>query len=221
VGPVKRRVGTTPLWLQRQPKVKWESLDAVEDAMNTLRAWSAALSDRSTGRVALVALVVFLLFGALVLPRQAAAAEKASGGAGSPDTSLVYSSEDLLQQAEAYGEAGRAAYVRARWTFDLAFPLVYGFFLVTSIGWSLRQAPPASSAWKLLTLVPAAAVLFDLLENTATSVVMAAYPAAPALAAVLAPWLTLAKWILVYASFGILAVALAAVVVRRLRRPAK
>jgi len=207
-----------PLW--RLAKVEWTSLGALEDAVNMLRAWSAALSDRSTGRVALVALVVFLLFGALVLPSQAAAAERASAGAGSPDTSFFYRPDDLLRQAEAYGESGRAAYVRARWTFDLAFPLVYGFFLVTSIGWSVRQTP-ASGAWKLMTLVPVTAVLFDFLENTATSVVMAAYPAVPDLAVVLAPWLTLVKWILVYASFGLLAVALAAVLLRRLRRPAK
>jgi hypothetical protein len=189
--------------------------------MNALQWWSAAIADRSTGWVALAGLVVFLLFGALVLPGQAAAAEQASAGAGSPDTSFFYKPDDLLHQAEAYGESGRAAYVRARWTFDLAFPLVYGFFLLTSIGWSLRQAAPASSAWRLLSLVPVAAVLFDFFENTATSLVMAAYPAVPDLALVLAPWLTMVKWILVYASFVILAVALAAVLLRKLRRPAK
>jgi len=94
-------------------------------------AVSSVLSRLSSGTVALAGLVIFLLFGALVLPGQAAAAEKASGGAGSPDTSFLYTPDDLLRQAEAYGAQGRAAYVRARWTFDLAFPLVYGFFLVT------------------------------------------------------------------------------------------
>lgn len=189
--------------------------------MKTLRSWSAAIVDQSTGRVALAGLVVFLLFGALVLPGQAAAAEQASAGAGSPDTSFFYRPGDLLRQAEAYGEAGRAAYVRARWTFDLAFPLVYGFFLVTSIGWCLRRAAPPSSAWRLLSLAPVAAVLFDFLENTATSLVMAGYPVVPALALILAPWMTLVKWLLVYASFGILAVALAAVLLRKLRRLAE
>ncbi|MBM3121284.1 MAG: hypothetical protein FJZ97_03750 [Chloroflexi bacterium] len=189
--------------------------------MQTLRSWSAAIVDRCTGRVALAGLVVFLLFGALVLPGQAVAAEQASAGAGSPDTSFFYKPDELLRQAEAYGEAGRAAYVRARWTFDLAFPLVYGFFLVTSIGWCLRRAAPPSSAWRLLSLVPVAAVLFDFLENTATSLVMSGYPAVPGLALILAPWMTPVKWILVYASFGILAVALAAVLLRKLRRLAE
>jgi len=48
-----------------------------------------------------------------------------------------------------------------------------------------------------LNLVPVAAVGFDFLENTATSLVMARYPADCPLAAALAPGLTLVKWILV------------------------
>lgn len=186
--------------------------------MGLLRSVSAELSSRSTGPVAVAALVTFLLFGAFVLPGQAAAAQQASGGAGSPDTMLLYTSGDLIRMAEAYGQAGRAAYVRARWTFDLAFPLVYGFFLVTSIGWSLRKAAPLGSVWQSLNLVPIGAVVFDLLENAATSWVMARFPAETVSAATIAPWLTLAKWILVYGSFGILIVALGAALARRARR---
>ena len=186
--------------------------------MKTLAAISSYLSATSTGRVALAGLVIFLAFGALVLPGQSAAAEQTSGGAGSPDTSFFYAPNDLLRQAEVYGEAGRAAYVRARWTFDLVFPLVYGFFLVTSIGWLVRKSVPADSAWQRLNLVPVAAVLFDYLENTATSLVMARFPAETPAAAGLAPWFTLAKWILVGASFAILLVVLVGVLARTMRR---
>ena len=88
----------------------------------------------STGRVALAGLVVFVLFTALVLPQQARLADGSSGGAGSPDLSLWYSADDLYAMAESYGEAGRDAYVRARFTFDLVWPVVYTLFLATSIG---------------------------------------------------------------------------------------
>ena len=186
--------------------------------MKALAGISSALLAVSTGRVALIGVVIFLAFGALVLPGQSAAAERASGGAGSPDTSFFYSPADLLQQAGAYGEAGRAAYVRARWTFDLAFPLVYGFFLVTSIGWAVRKSAPAGSPWHRLNLLPVAGVLFDYLENTATSLVMARFPVAPPLAAALAPWMTLLKWLFVYGSFGVLAVVLVTAWVKGLRR---
>lgn len=185
--------------------------------MKAVRSLSSAILAISTGPVALSALVIFLAFGALVLPGQAAAAERVAGGTGSPDTSFFYMPDDLLRQAEAYGPVGRAAYVRARWTFDLAFPLVYGFFLATSIGWCLRKVVPAESSWRLLSLVPVGAVVFDFLENTMTSLVMARYPWVGPLAPSLAPWMTLLKWILVYGSFGVLVVLIARLVLRRIR----
>ena len=67
----------------------------------------------SSGRVTLAALALFLLFMILVLPRQAASAQAAAGGAGSPDTSLLYTTQDLYRFAESYGETGRQAYVQA------------------------------------------------------------------------------------------------------------
>jgi hypothetical protein len=45
--------------------------------------------------VTLLALAVFLLFSALVLPQQARQAEESSAGAGSPDRSFFYSPADL------------------------------------------------------------------------------------------------------------------------------
>ena len=74
--------------------------------------------------VALLALVVFLLFTALVLPAQSAQAEAQFAGVGSPDTSFWYTPDDLYRMAEAYGAQGRPAYNRARFTFDIAWPLV-------------------------------------------------------------------------------------------------
>lgn len=185
--------------------------------MKVLRSLSSALLAISTGPMALASVVIFLAFGALVLPDQAAAAERVAGDAGSPDTSFFYTPDDLMRQAEAYGPAGREAYVRARWTFDLAFPLVYGFFLLTTIGWFLRRVVPPGSVWRLLSLVPVAAVVFDFLENSMTSLVMARYPAPATLAAALAPWMTLLKWVFVYGAFGLLAILLVVEILRRVR----
>ena len=48
--------------------------------------------------------------------------------------SLFYSGKRLYSMAEAYGaEFGRQAFIDVRWTMDLAFPVVYTLFLVTSI----------------------------------------------------------------------------------------
>ena len=54
----------------------------------------------STGWVALSALLLFLVFSALVLPQQATKAEQETGSTESPDTSFLYSRKDLYQIAE-------------------------------------------------------------------------------------------------------------------------
>jgi hypothetical protein len=172
----------------------------------------------STRWVALAALAVFLLFTALVLPRQSHRAAAASKGAGSPDTSFFYSASDLYRMAEAYGPEGRAAYVHTRATFDVAFPLVYTFFLVTAISWVFVRAFPPESRWQRANLAPLIGALFDLLENAAASLVMARYPAPTPVAAALAPAFTLLKWVFVIGSFALLFAGIAVAVWRGARR---
>jgi hypothetical protein len=180
------------------------------------------LSDRlrraSTGPVALVALVIFVLFMVLVLPRQAATAEGETGASDSPDTSFYYSPGDLYDMAAAYGQEGRAAYVRARFTFDLVWPLVYAFFLTAAIGWLYGRAFPAGSRWQLTNLAPVLGLAFDYLENLATSLVMVRYPAQTAVVDQLAPLFTLLKWLFLGAAFLLLFVGLAASVWTGVRR---
>ena len=173
-----------------------------------LRNISTWLYCFSRGWVALAALAIFLLFGALVLPGQAAAARVYSAAAGRPDTSLFYSPSDLLRMAESYGESGRQAYVRARFTFDLAFPLVFTFFLASTISWLLNRALHPANRWRLLNLTPLGGMLFDYLENISAALVIGRYPASTPLLALLAPVFTLLKWAFVSGSFLLLAAAL-------------
>lgn len=163
----------------------------------------------SAGWVALVGLVIFLLFTLLVLPGQSRKAERISQGAGSPDTSFSYSAGDLFQMADAYGEQGRQEYVRARFTFDLVFPLVYTFFLLTSVSWVLARAFPSLNRWRLLNLLPLAGMLFDYLENITASLVMLRYPAPAGLAGALAAIFTPLKWVLIGLSFLLLVIGIA------------
>ena len=165
-----------------------------------INRFSDWLSKISTGWIALSALIVFLLFSALVLPNQASRAEAETGDAGSPDTSLFYSPDDLYRWAEEYGPAGRAAYIQARFTFDVIWPVIYTVFLVTAISWVYGKAFRAGSAWQRLNLAPILGAAFDLLENTSTSIVMGRYPNQTPVVDTLAPIFTLVKWILVGAS---------------------
>ena len=175
----------------------------------TISNW---LHRASTGWLTLAALLVFVVFTATVLPSQATQAEADSGGAPSPDMSLLYTPRELYAMAEAYGPEGRVAYVRARFTFDLVWPVVYLAFLATSISWLSRRAFAPDSAWQRLNLVPVFATLLDYLENIAAALVIGRYPARTLVVDTLAPVFTLTKWMLVGGSFvlllGVLGVAI-------------
>jgi hypothetical protein len=172
----------------------------------------------STGWVALAALIVFILFTALVLPQQAEQAAAYSGEAGSPDTSFFYSADQLYQIAEAYGPNGREAYIRARLTFDVVWPLVYVAFLITAIGWLTQQTGLRDTHNKTLILLPILGLVFDFLENGATSVVMARYPSKTPLLASLAGYFTAVKWVFVAASFLVLIGLALALLWKRIRK---
>lgn len=162
------------------------------------------IQDKTTGRLTLLSLLLFLAFTALVLPNQAAQAEEYSGGAGSPDSSFFYSADDLYEWAEAYGAQGRRAYVRARLTFDVVWPLVYTLFLSTALSWVMARAFAAGTLWSRANLMPVLGMLFDFLENGASASVMTRYPQATPVVASLAGFLTLVKWLFVYGSFALL-----------------
>jgi hypothetical protein len=177
--------------------------------------FSRWLQRYSTGAVVLAALLVFLLFSALVLPRQS---RPQASEAGTPDLSLFYSKGDLYRWAEAYGEQGRQDYVRARFTFDVAWPLVYTFFLVTAISWLCAKAFQPGSRWQLANLAPVLGMSFDFLENIATSLVMRRFPQPTPLVDALAGIFTLLKWGFIAASFVLLLAALGTFAWRRVVR---
>lgn len=179
------------------------------------------LNEISRGWVAFLALVIFLLFTVLVLPVQATGTEMVGNSPGSPDTSFFYSVDDLYRMAEAYGQAGRDAYLRARFTFDLIWPLVYTIFLVTGISWVSQKAFPPESLWQRLNLAPILAALFDYLENICTSLVMSQFPNRLPLVAVLASLFTMAKWILLGCSFVLLFIGVGAAVLKWAKRKAR
>ena len=165
---------------------------------------SRTLVEFSNASITLVALVIFLIFSVVVLPGQSAAAAAYSGSSGSPDLSLFYSPNDLYQMAEQYGSAGRDAYVHARFSFDLVFPIIYTLFLATAISWILGTITPEASTWRILNLAPIPGMLFDFLENITASIVISRYPALSPISANLAPVFTFLKWVFVGSSFLIL-----------------
>jgi hypothetical protein len=165
--------------------------------------FSEWLNKVSSGWVTLSAVIIFIMFTALVLPGQSARSNEI-GDERSPDLSFYYSADDLYQMAEEYGEAGREAYIRARFTFDIAWPLVYAFFFVTTISWIYSRIFPAESRWRRSNLVPVLAMFFDLLENLSTSLVMYRYPERMPVVDSLSGVFTTLKWVFVAGSFLLL-----------------
>ena len=117
--------------------------------------------------------------------------------------------------ASSYGEEGRAAYIQARFTFDLIWPLVYGLFLATGISWTFRKAFSEGSRWGLANIAPILGVLFDYLENLSTSLVIARYPDSTPVIDWLAPTFTMLKWLFVGGSFVLLIFGVLMAIFRR------
>ena len=168
----------------------------------------------SNGWVTLSFFVLFILFVAFVLPGQASGAKVNTGSDRSPDMSFYYSADELYHIAQDYGEQGRAAFIKARFTFDLIWPLVYMAFLTTTLSWSYHQAFKPDSFLQLANLVPILGMLFDYLENIATSIVMGRYPTHTIIVENLAPVFTLLKWVFVGGSFVLLVIGLVVGILR-------
>lgn len=158
----------------------------------------------SNGWLTLITLILFLLFTALILPAQTARIETDVGDARSPDMSFYYTPAELYQMAESYGEDGRQAYIKARFTFDLIWPLIYMMFFTVGISWVYGRAFELDSPLQRVNLVPVLGALFDYLENLSTSLVMARYPNITVGVDTLATIFTMVKWIFVGGSMVLL-----------------
>lgn len=182
-----------------------------------IKALSNYFFQKSTKWFALSAITVFGLFVIFILPNQAAKMAAYSHHVGSPDTSFIYSAEQLYQMAEEYGESGRVAYVRERFTFDLIFPIIYTGFLIISTSWLLDRVLDPNSSWREINLLPIMGVLFDLLENISASLVMSVFPKQLAFIASLTPILTFLKWIFVVGCFLLLLVSLSLFIWKKIK----
>ena len=174
---------------------------------------SKFIYEKSSVKVMIIAIVVFLVFTATVMPIVAQYTARVVGES-SPDTSLMYSASDLYEMAEAYGEDGRRVYITLRFTFDLVWPLIYMFFMVTVLSRLLIKFPEKSLLRKL-HFVPIIGGMFDFLENIAASIVLARYPLKTPLIAEMTPIVSLIKWGILGVGFMLIAVFIVVRIVMR------
>jgi hypothetical protein len=172
-----------------------------------MKAISRFFYRNSTGWFVLATLIVLLGFSIATLPVENNRVQSYSKGLGSPDTSLFYNGDTIYKMAEIYESAGREAYIQARWSFDLAFPLIYTLFFISTISYLFIVIHLDGGKSSLLNLLPLLGLVFDLAENVSASLVMAAYPRV-SICQSLAPIFTPLKWLFVSASFLLIFVTL-------------
>lgn len=159
--------------------------------------------------------LVMALFLFIVLPQESAKAAVYTPEGASFDTSFYYSPESVYPRIASYSDAGRSSYIRSRWTFDLLFPLGYGFFCLTAAAFGAARLNLRRQIVTVVLLLPFLAVFFDLGENTVVSILMAAYPQDIVLLPFLASAFTLLKWVFVSISFALAFLLPAAAGVRK------
>ena len=80
------------------------------------------------------------------------------------DTYFSFNNEDIVRITEAIGESGRSAYVRAMYTIDLAFPIIY-----TSLSLGIMNKLRTS---ELFYLLPISLFTADIFQNIQTAIIM-------------------------------------------------
>ena len=176
---------------------------------------SERIRSLSNTKVTISATIIFLVFTATVLPVQSEKASKDSGP-NSIDTSLFTTVEERYEIAESYGEEGRDAYIYARFTFDLVWPIVYTVFLTSLISWVFTRAFNEGSVWQKSNLIPVTGMMLDYLENISASIVMLRYPARTPFIDLAATLFTPMKWLFVGGSFIALMVGVVKYIVKKI-----
>ena len=80
------------------------------------------------------------------------------------DTYFSFNYEDIVRITEAIGESGRSAYVKAMYTIDLAFPIIY-----TCLSLGIMNKLRTS---ELFYLLPISLFTTDIVQNIQTAIIM-------------------------------------------------
>ena len=164
--------------------------------------------------------IIFILFLAFILPQVDNYSSRIMGEGKSPDTSLIYSADNLYDMAQGYGESGREAYIKLRWTFDVIWPIVYSLFLVL---WLIKLSAyiNTNNFLKHLFILPLVGMGFDFLENIGATIIMIRYPLKSGIIANITPIMTFLKWVTLSASILIFLALIVLSIARKIKENRK
>lgn len=161
--------------------------------------------------------VIFFVFSSLAFPQMTKYSDAKIGELDSPDESFVYSTSELYEMVESYGEIGREAYIKIRWTFDLIWPIGYTLFLISWII-KLSEYIPDKRRLRYAYIIPFSAVGFDYMENIGATIVMARYPLKSGIIATITPVISLIKWLAVAGSILIIILLIMFIILAKFKR---
>ena len=135
---------------------------------------------------------VFVFFMVVILPSVSFQANQ-MGLTPSIDTNFSFDPENLYNILDGYGENGRQFYLFQRWTFDLIWPMVYGFPIFFTLRlWLGKFNHPV---FKFFIYLPFIAMILDYFENITYSMMIILYPSQWIALAYIGVGLSLLKWV--------------------------
>jgi hypothetical protein len=137
----------------------------------------------------------------LVLPHEANKLYDIVGNTPSPDTSFIYSANDVFYMAETYGQAGRDYYISSRFSFDIIWPIVYTLFFLFTFAYLVKKDKTIT---RFIYLLPIISFSFDILENSLASLIFYYYPLRLVILAHILPFATFIKWLSISCSILLL-----------------
>lgn len=158
-----------------------------------LASLSTFLYRLASWKTLLLAVLLYVPFPAYILKTLEANMDTLAGKAIGPiDLLFGYDPARIQEMVAAYGPQGRAIYRQGELTADLAYPLIYTFLFCIIL--SLLYRDRSYAPFRLVNLVPAGILLFDLLENGCIVYLLSAYPNTSDTIAALCSVFTNLKW---------------------------
>lgn len=123
-----------------------------------------------------VLMAVFVATHLLAFPGSLTEVMAAAGGQSILDQQPAFSSDEVYQRLDAFGETGRALYGRFLITTDVIFPLSLLAFLYLLARYTLQYLAPVLALRGLLLLFPFAFFGLDMIENLSIYSMLLDYP---------------------------------------------
>ncbi len=165
-----------------------------------------------------ILMVVFTATHLLPIPGSLSDVVAAAGGQAILDQQPAFSTEEIYQRLDAFGQTGRELYKWFLVTTDVIFPLSLLAFLFLLARYTSQQLAPPSALRGLLLVLPFAFFALDMIENLSIFLMLSDYPERHQLTGRLLGYVTIVKRLSMYAAVLLPLALFIFAGVRRLRK---